>query len=107
LRKENELLKLNLQVVLEKVRTQEDELRALKGKAGQAQGLAFSPEGGTLYITSADGTLRLWDATTGKQVEGDAVKAWRGVRDKDEMRPGPGGLEEGGEELREQLRNGA
>src|SRR5262249_17785422 len=31
LRKENELLKLNLQVVLEKVRAQEAELRALRG----------------------------------------------------------------------------
>jgi RNA polymerase sigma factor (sigma-70 family) len=33
LRKENELLKLNLQVVLEKVRAQETELRALRGRA--------------------------------------------------------------------------
>jgi RNA polymerase sigma factor (sigma-70 family) len=32
LRKENELLKLNLQVVLEKVRAQEEQLRAFKGK---------------------------------------------------------------------------
>ncbi len=32
LRKENELLKLNLQVVLEKVRAQEEQLRALKDK---------------------------------------------------------------------------
>jgi RNA polymerase sigma factor (sigma-70 family) len=36
LRKENELLKLNLQVVLEKVGAQGAELRALKGKAAQA-----------------------------------------------------------------------
>src|SRR5207249_3634977 len=33
LRRENELLKLNLEVVLEKVRAQEAELRALRGKA--------------------------------------------------------------------------
>jgi RNA polymerase sigma factor (sigma-70 family) len=32
LRKENELLKLNLQVVLEKVRAQDEQLKALKGK---------------------------------------------------------------------------
>jgi RNA polymerase sigma factor (sigma-70 family) len=104
LRKENELLKLNLQVVLEKVRAQEDELRALKGNAGQVRGLAFSPDG-RLYVASADGTLRLWDAATGKQVEGDAVKAWRGVRDKDEMRRALDGLEEAVKKLREQLRD--
>jgi hypothetical protein len=34
LRKENELLKLNLEVVLEKVRAQEAELRTLKGRKG-------------------------------------------------------------------------
>jgi predicted DNA-binding protein (UPF0251 family) len=37
LRKENELLKLNLQVVLEKVRAQEAELRDLKGKQANKQ----------------------------------------------------------------------
>src|SRR5262249_61697251 len=37
LRRENELLKLNLEVVLEKVRTQEKELRALRGKAAGPQ----------------------------------------------------------------------
>src|SRR5262249_13165174 len=37
LRKENELLKLNLQVVLEKVRAQEAELRELRGPRGTAK----------------------------------------------------------------------
>jgi RNA polymerase sigma factor (sigma-70 family) len=37
LRRENELLKLNLEVVLEKVRSQEKELRALRGKAAGPQ----------------------------------------------------------------------
>jgi RNA polymerase sigma factor (sigma-70 family) len=37
LRKENELLKLNLQVVLEKVQAQETELRDLRGKVAAAQ----------------------------------------------------------------------
>jgi RNA polymerase sigma factor (sigma-70 family) len=41
LRKENELLKLNLQVVLEKVRAQEAELRALR--AGSAPGAPGAP----------------------------------------------------------------
>src|SRR5262249_8537808 len=39
LRRENELLKLNLEVVLEKVRSQEAELRALRGPRGAADEL--------------------------------------------------------------------
>ncbi len=39
LRKENRLLKLNLEVVLEKVRAQEDELRALRGPQGAKEKL--------------------------------------------------------------------
>src|SRR5262245_31748551 len=39
LRRENELLKLNLEVVLEKVRSQEPELRALRGPRGAADEL--------------------------------------------------------------------
>ncbi len=38
LRRENELLKLNLEVVLEKVRAQEAELRALRGPSGKRTG---------------------------------------------------------------------
>ena len=52
IRHENELLKLNLQVVLEKVRAQEAELRALKQAGKQAtssipkvEALAFLPDG--------------------------------------------------------------
>jgi RNA polymerase sigma factor (sigma-70 family) len=40
LRRENELLKLNLEVVLEKVRAQEAELRALRGRPGNVERLA-------------------------------------------------------------------
>src|SRR5262249_49249883 len=40
LRRENELLKLNLEVVLEKVRAQESELRTLRGKPA-ARGIAL------------------------------------------------------------------
>jgi RNA polymerase sigma factor (sigma-70 family) len=41
LRRENELLKLNLEVVLEKVRAQEEELRALKSKPAAGKPAAF------------------------------------------------------------------
>src|SRR5262249_30049449 len=44
LRKENELLKLNLEVVLEKVRTQEAELRALRGTADRRKELDRAKE---------------------------------------------------------------
>jgi hypothetical protein len=50
LRKENELLKVNLQVVLEKVQAQEAQLRVLRGKA----------EGGKVHV---------WDPRTGKALE--------------------------------------
>jgi RNA polymerase sigma factor (sigma-70 family) len=65
LRKENELLKLNLQVVLEKLRAVDAELRAVKGgpKAalkGHARGVdsvAFSPDGKLLASGSGDKTV--------------------------------------------------
>src|SRR5262245_57546834 len=47
LRKEIELLRLNLQVVLEKVRSQEEELRALRGKGGGPKGEFGSSSGGS------------------------------------------------------------
>ena len=105
LRKENELLKLNLQVVLEKVRTQEEELHALKGKGGQPQALAFTPDGRHLVATWEGRTIRLWDATSGKQLEGGAVNALRGARDKDEMRRTLDALDEAVKKLREQLKD--
>src|SRR5262249_4280271 len=46
LRKENELLKLNLQVVLEKVRSQEEELRALRGRKGEGPSWGGMPQPG-------------------------------------------------------------
>src|SRR5262249_28241498 len=86
LRKENELLKLNLQVVLEKVRAQEAEIGELKGKQ----------------------SIRLWDADTGKALGysppaqalvrkakvpanplkeiDDALKLLRGAKDTDAKR---------------------
>jgi RNA polymerase sigma factor (sigma-70 family) len=116
LRKENELLKLNLQVVLEKVRAQEAELSALKGKV---HAVAFSPDGKVLSSVQVDGTVRVWDAATGKQVKqvltlppGEGtVRLWKTVtdkqvnvtHDKDEMRHALDALEEAVKKLREQI----
>jgi RNA polymerase sigma factor (sigma-70 family) len=105
LRRENELLKLNLEIVLEKVRAQEAELRTLKA---QARGVAFSPDGrvlagGVLY----DGSwVRLWDSTTGKQLQSvklDAVQAWK-KDDKQQLRCAIDTLEKALKELREQMK---
>jgi hypothetical protein len=73
LRHENELLKLNLEVVLEKVRAQEAELRALKAKP--IQGAAFSPDGKKLFTVR----FAAIDALTGKEVvnEGRFVTVWK------------------------------
>ena len=54
LRHENELLKLNLEVVLEKVRAQEAELRTLKGRPTHA---AVSPDGKIIATTRVDNVL--------------------------------------------------
>jgi hypothetical protein len=104
LRRENELLKLNLEVVLEKVRAQETELRTLRGRAGEARGAAFSPDGRLLASSSAEGVVRIWDAATGKQLEGEAArKAFRGARDKEEVRRALDAMEKSLKELRRQL----
>jgi RNA polymerase sigma factor (sigma-70 family) len=127
LRRENELLKLNLEVVLEKVKAQEAELKNLKAQAGQtpARALAFSPDGKLLatapsneitwlaapqniqgLITTKEGVIRIWDADTGKQIKKviAADKAVQTAKDKDELRRTVDALEKAVKDLREQLK---
>jgi len=40
----------------------------LRGHHGQVLGAAVSPDGHTVATSGADGTLRLWDAATGRQI---------------------------------------
>jgi RNA polymerase sigma factor (sigma-70 family) len=105
LRKENELLKLNLQVVLEKVRAQEAELRAAKAReqalgyqravAAQYQGLASSYQLALRKAEKAESP----DPT--KQVEA-ALKAFREAKDPDARRHAAEALEQAVKKLKEQ-----
>jgi RNA polymerase sigma factor (sigma-70 family) len=120
LRKEVELLRLNLLLVLEKVRVQETELRTLRGQAEARvrdglRALAFSPDGKLLHVR--DGTVRVWDATSGKQVLGlrqrdgqpadpaqqaeAALKALREAKDDTSRRRAVDALERALRELRQ------
>jgi RNA polymerase sigma factor (sigma-70 family) len=121
LRKENELLKLNLQVVLEKVRAQEAELRSLKTKAeagGKAalQGVRRLEQGGKVpvevlldlsasQVELANKTLALeldlGRADAVKQAE-DALKALREARDPEARRRAAEALEKAAKQLRGQ-----
>jgi RNA polymerase sigma factor (sigma-70 family) len=108
LRRENELLKLNLQVVLEKVRAQEDELRTLRGRVAAAatvRHVAFAPDGRLLVTGAADGSVRIWDAASGKQLKGDAAPKTLGdVRNREEMRRAVEAVESALRKLKEQLK---
>ncbi len=108
LRRENELLKLNLEVVLEKVRAQETELRALKTQVEQVRSAAFSPDSGELVTetrSSVSGQLRIWDRATGKELDGKAaLKALGDAREKKDILRAVGELESALEKLRQQLK---
>src|SRR5262249_32469515 len=44
-------------------------LATYRGHISKVAGIAFSPDGARLVTTSADGTVRQWDAATGREVE--------------------------------------
>jgi RNA polymerase sigma factor (sigma-70 family) len=117
LRKENELLKLNLEIVLEKVRAQDAEIRTLKAQAAQAKkvtvplnSLLDSGSGLRLRDTVSQSQLRgllgVRTATTAsvvdpmKQVE-DALKALREAKDPAAKRRAIEALEQAAKKLRE------
>jgi RNA polymerase sigma factor (sigma-70 family) len=122
LRRENELLKLNLEVVLEKVKAQEAELRGLKAQAKHGvTDVTFSPDGKTIaareivtwrtpqtgrLLTTNEGIIRIWDVETGKQLSKTeaAGKAVQTAKNKEELQRALHTLEKAVKELREQLK---
>ncbi len=115
LRKENELLKLNLQVVLEKVRAQEEELKALRGRPGMmgtgSSSGGMSPPPGTGFpgSSSALGTPSggMPPTATDPLAEAEAaLKQLRDARDRDSetQRKAADALDKAMKRLRDALR---
>ena len=109
LRKENELLKLNLQVVLEKVGAQEKELRTLRGQAAASKGTGL---GRAVVDLDLDRSLDFALANLvrndslsdiAKEAE-EAVKALRAAKDKPGQRRAAEALDKAMKKLREQLK---
>jgi RNA polymerase sigma factor (sigma-70 family) len=108
LRKENELLKLNLEVVLEKVRAQEAELHTLRGQAAATPGRY----GVTFADFDEDGHLDLYvrrhvtvqEAPDPAQAAEAAIKALREARDPEAKRRAADALEKAVKQLKEQLK---
>jgi hypothetical protein len=106
LRRENELLKLNLEVVLEKVRAQEAELRTLRG---QAKGTAEEKGVARWVELSDEKRLALGRRTVrespdpGQQAEA-ALKALRAAKDNEARLRAVDALDRALRNLREQLR---
>jgi hypothetical protein len=102
LRRENELLKLNLEVVLEKVRAQEAELRTLRGQVktpANGHGVAF-------VDFDNDGVVDLFVVNETRrdplQEAEAALKALREAGDTEAQRKAADALEKALKKLREQ-----
>jgi RNA polymerase sigma factor (sigma-70 family) len=95
LRRENELLRLNLRIVLEKCRAQEAELLALKGKGrgegppagGRMGGMGMPGMGGMGRLPGMPGMggARPKEPDATRQLE-EALKALKGARDQESRR---------------------
>jgi len=104
LRRENELLKLNLEVVLEKVRAQEAELRTLRGQAADAAKLP--PHALHLEYQRYLALKMLGEAVHSDPLgeAESALKALREAKDKEGQRRATEALEKAREQLKQQTR---
>jgi hypothetical protein len=112
LRKENELLKLNLQIVLEKVGAQESELRTLRGQAATNKGTGL----GAAFLDvdrDLDGYPDIFIVKSGIQHDSlsdvakeaeEALKALRAAKDKLGQRRATEALDKAMKKLRERLK---
>jgi RNA polymerase sigma factor (sigma-70 family) len=106
LRKENELLKVNLRVTLEKIKAQEDELAALKGQAQAADRLRSLADR-QLYVNHLLQSRLIWDAVaTQPDPVADAeaaLKALQAAKTPEEKRKATEALEGALKKLKELL----
>ena len=107
LRRENVLLKLNLEVVLEKVRAQEAELRTLRGQAADAAKLP--PHALHLEYQRYLALKMLGEAVHSDPLgeAESALKALREAKDKEGQRRATEALEKALEKLKQQTKPGA
>jgi RNA polymerase sigma factor (sigma-70 family) len=106
LRKENELLKVNLRVTLEKIKAQEGEIAALKGQAQAAAGLR-DLAARQLYANQLSRAQLVWDVVATQpdpvaDVEA-ALKAWQAAKSPEEKRKAADALEGALKKLKELL----
>jgi RNA polymerase sigma factor (sigma-70 family) len=108
LRKENELLKLNLQVVLEKVRAQEAEIRDLKEQRALGVRVWDTQTGRALRDYQRALALRVRVPETANPVKeiDDALKLLREAKDKDAKRRAIELLDRATKKLREDVKEG-
>jgi RNA polymerase sigma factor (sigma-70 family) len=116
LRRENELLKLNLEVVLEKVRAQEAEIRTLKGQQATRTSSGVIDRGVSevpikRYIVDREEMVPMLEEVPPKPKDpleqlDDALKALRAAPDKKSMGKAAEDLDRALKQLREQMKQG-
>jgi RNA polymerase sigma factor (sigma-70 family) len=95
LRRENDLLKLNLEIVLEKVRAQADEIKSLKGKQQPVADFAAP-----IVVGEA---VAQWNLTAPPEIE-QAIQTFRQAPDKESRKRTAEALEKAMKKYREQLK---
>jgi len=98
LKKENDLLKLNLEVVLEKVRSQETEIKSLRAQMETAKTVVWTGLESNLLTNQVQ-----WNVNASAEVE-QAIKAFRDAPDKESRRRSAEALEKAMKKFRQELK---